>query len=86
MNCKPGDLAIMVTSGIKENIGKIFEVLGPASHETTFFGHFSWRVRASSPALDNAGEFTLVGTAFDAHLRPVSGLPITDDIKDEVTA
>lgn len=86
MNCKPGDLAIMVRSGIRENIGKIFEVLEPAPRESAIFGSFSWKVRASSPTLDNEGEFTLVGTAYDADLRPITGLPLTDDVTDGVTA
>jgi len=86
MNCKPGDLAIMVSSGIPENIGRIFEILNFNQAVTDFSGKPIWNVRAAHPARTADGEMSSEGNASDADLRPITGLPITDDIKDEVTA
>lgn len=97
MNCKSGDLAIIVTSDHSpENIGRIVEVVRPATRHFDFHKDCpdapAWVVKADRPLarhhyltrqrLPDA----CVRAYLDRCLRPVSGLPITDDIKDEITA
>ncbi|HIE4431949.1 TPA: hypothetical protein ACXM9H_002956 [Burkholderia multivorans] len=85
MNCKPGDLAVMVRSEIPENIGRIFEVLS-FDHATSVFSGPTWNVRTVRPAKYGDGRMGTEGTAQDCCLRPISGVPVTDDVEDEVTA
>lgn len=89
MNCKPGDLAILVRDPVASNIGRIVEVIGPA---TCLTGAPAWHVaskgapmvvlnvRTRIPFLDTRGD------VYDADLVPVSGLPMTDEIVNEVSA
>ncbi|MBU9203103.1 hypothetical protein KTD31_17240 [Burkholderia multivorans] len=89
MNCKPGDLAIIVQDVCPQNVGIIVEIES-AYGEYLDFG-FCWNVRASRPiAMMDASVGWIYQGSWgwhpDAWLRPVSGLPITDDITDEVTA
>jgi hypothetical protein len=100
MNCKPGDLAIVVSSTqTPEIVGRIVEcvrLVGPGEIlsangirlDPRAIGP-TWLVRASR-ALPNRrtnGFLEWLPERFlaDRRLRPISGLPITDDIKDEVT-
>jgi hypothetical protein len=92
MNCKPGDLAIL-TGGFAENLGAIVEVIEPNIEYTAEFGHQIWRVRVTGLALKVRGRFSgaerscnHVCNALDRQLRPISGLPIDEEITDEVTA
>ena len=84
LNCKAGDLAIVVATELPENMGQIVEVLGlPTGKPITLTGKgHVWHVRAVS------GRATLVyrfnaemtyaeygeGPVPDRCLRPVSGL------------
>ena len=88
LNCKVGDLAIVVNTELPQNLGQIVEVLGaPTSKPLTLNGRgHIWRVRTVS------GRKTLtylfhksgqrkqyaVGPAPDRCLRPVSGLTDLD--------
>ncbi|MBU9649374.1 hypothetical protein LGN12_18925 [Burkholderia multivorans] len=91
MNCKPGDLAIIVRAMCPENVGRIVEVL-PQS-EMGCFG-LEWNTRGRGPVIVLSRLTGLIvgsyvaddGWVPDAWLRPVTGLPITDDVEDEVTA
>lgn len=86
MNCKPGDLAIIVGSFylVTEcNIGSIVRVICLAPHTKT---SLAWLCVAEHSLTNQRGEKVQETTVGDCHLRPVSGIPITDDIKDEVTA
>ncbi|MBR8234628.1 hypothetical protein K6W26_23020 [Burkholderia sp. AU42008] len=85
MNVKPGDLAIMVRSEIPENIGRIFEVLSFNDAASDLFGP-TWNVRAVRPAKYGDGRMGTEGAAQDCCLRPINGVPVTDDISNEVTA
>jgi hypothetical protein len=90
VNVKPGDLAIIVQCDIKEAIGVVVEVLSPAGCNAP--GVFEWFVRPSRPlrcfdvfGLPTKGTLTEMGCP-DAWLRPVSGLPIDEETRDEVAA
>ncbi|MEI1392190.1 hypothetical protein [Klebsiella pneumoniae] len=95
MNCKPGDLAIVVRvdhEGDLEDIGLIVEVLAPTpiqfwdspdSPEWECRTRSSRRTRIpSTGAIVLAPEFDVK----DSWLRPISGVPVTDDVEDEVVA
>ncbi|HVI88285.1 MAG TPA: hypothetical protein VM659_08285 [Dongiaceae bacterium] len=90
MNCKPGDLAIVVKACIVENIGKIVEVIGPSDDHPVL--GFRWSIRPQSPmrSVDGIDLTTQVGPSLgnlacaDDWLRPVSGLPITDEVTDDL--
>lgn len=87
MNCKPGDLAIVIRApGAPENIGRVVKVIDALGEVR---GYFCWNVASDSPvAVFNNGVKSMKaqGGIPDAWLRPVSGLPITDDVEDEVPA
>lgn len=87
MNCKPGDLAFIV---VGHNRGHIVEVLSAAGE---FNGDAVWNVRAPRklPSFWNGdpgrpGGDVMEGQARDRNLRPISGVPVTDDVEDEVVA
>lgn len=86
MNCKPGDLAIVIRG---TQVGMIVSVIGsevpfddwsPAWHATT--DRPVQTIKRRSRRVSQATEFRVR----DSWLRPVSGLPIEDEVKDEVTA
>lgn len=87
MNCKPGDLAIVVNSQFEENLGVLVEVTGPPEH---FIHTTDWHVRS-------AGLRPIVGTnqfgrmeacteadVADVCLRPIRGEPesAVDEIRE----
>ena len=89
MNVEKHDLAIIVRDPCPENIGRIVEVMGPGK---VLLDAPAWFCVAQGAPLtvinaDSPSETYLdcCGDVYDADLKPVSGLPITDDIKDEVT-
>jgi len=104
MNCKPGDLAIIVAAlNTPENIGRIVEVISPAF----FFEAYQliggdyvtldtsgqeaiWRVRSDKPLLWR-GDNGFLARAYevpcgDRFLRPIGGVPVDEDVLDEVPA
>lgn len=100
MNCKPGDLATVITS---EYAGKLVEVLYLApAHDFTLPDGFRnhgepnatcWVIRVlGTPVkvrVDNYGpgwRLALYGTANDANLRPIPGVPLEEEIDEEITA
>ena len=92
MNCKPGDLAILV-GGYPENVGAIVEVIESDVDATAYYGRQLWIVMVTGRELrvrPRDSSSTKMGrgrcTALDSQLRPISGVPVTDDVSDEVTA
>ncbi|WP_175785529.1 hypothetical protein [Burkholderia ambifaria] len=91
MNCKPGDLAYVAYATQCQNTGRVVEVISKAPD-----GDYGpeWVCRSSGTIVAWDGFLQKnvevpAGTEFrapDAHLRPITGLPVTDDIEDEVTA
>jgi hypothetical protein len=90
MNCKPPDLAYIVyTNGLPENIGRVVEVIEPYG-EFRDLG-FCWYVRSATPMAGlnpYTGERLQVTDGFvpDSWLRPISGVPVDDEVTDEVQA
>lgn len=90
MNCKPGDLAIVVRVDGPEDrdvIGLIVEVLRPCPpNEWEEVSEPEWECRSRSPVRAQCDGKRVFSSEFDVRdswLRPLSGVPITDDIKDE---
>ncbi|WP_027815204.1 hypothetical protein [Paraburkholderia bannensis] len=94
MNCKPGDLAFITRAYCVENIGRIVEVLPQFE---VVMDMPSWNTRivgdAASPCVIeiNGGviarlEHDTYAWCPDAWMRPISGVPVTDDVHDEVPA
>lgn len=87
MNCKPGDLAVTTGMFVPENNDRIVEVLS-----LDYVGRHGavWNVRHRTPMLVDcgarAGRLVTEGQIHDANLRPISGVPVTDDIENEVAA
>lgn len=90
MNCKPGDLAYLSSDCVDE--GVIVEVLkaGPL-----FDGYPSWHCHSRTPIRCEMmrGDKNLGGEHFmteicvqDRYLRPISGVPVHDVVRDEVSA
>lgn len=89
LNCKVGDLAIVVATELPENLGQIVEVLGLQTgvpFSMTGRGHM-WQVRAISGRATLTYRFNEAvirvvehseGPAPDRCLRPVSGLTDAD--------
>ena len=73
LNCKPGDLAVVVCGGLKINHGRIIRVLLPVAHPQsrilgwTYEGHLDHRI------------FSRVGYVADNCLRPIRDQPGTDE-------
>lgn len=92
MNCKPGDLAYVARDEqFPENVGRIVEVIRPAVLDGTEAPGFWWEVRALSRphAVSYHGEegFAMYAMDFemlDSDLRPISGVPVEDEVCDEV--
>lgn len=92
MNCKPGDLAIVIKSIVPENIGKIVKVVRFSKNDPRFGP--MWILECESVRnvvglrslgkLPRRTDLPLHGP--DDWLRPVSGLPMTDDIDTEIPA
>jgi hypothetical protein len=94
MNCKPGDLAVIVRAVHPENVGCLVHVLGPsgenaAKNLTHHRGEVLWLVQAQRPLRTT---FYLAGVPVDvkptdttnmpdSHLRPIR--PQSDDATDE---
>lgn len=95
MNCKPGDLAIIVRvddRGDRDAIGLIVEVMrAAAAVDWTDANQPEWQCRSRAPfrARDMRTGAIVLSNEFDVKdswLRPISGVPVTDDVEDEVTA
>jgi hypothetical protein len=77
-------LAILISSSIPDNIGMVVEVLQPDPWQTEVYGEFCWEVRAQRPAMREDGVVTSTGSAKDNSLRPITGLPLTEDTPEGV--
>ncbi|KVC71431.1 hypothetical protein WI73_11470 [Burkholderia ubonensis] len=87
MNCKPGDLAYLSSDCVAE--GLVVEVLTSAG--MTAAGAPAWHCRSRTPidCITERTQRVVSVTEFaveDRYLRPISGVPVTDGVSDEVAA
>lgn len=91
LRCKIGDLAIVVSAKLPQNLGQIVEVLGPQTgvpFRLTGPGHV-WQVRAVSGReslyyrFDKDGRVVqhAEGPVPDCRLRPMSGVDLREEIE-----
>lgn len=85
MNCKPGDLAVIVRGEIPENFGAFVEVLG---RWPDIDGRACWCVRALRKCRTDMGTLRHEGICFDDCLKPIRppGEPVEVRKDVEVTA
>lgn len=82
MNCKPGDLAVIVRSKNTRNIGFITRCV---AFKPTRRGEPAWLIDPPCPVgnyVDESGVFRLSDWAYDSHLLPIRDPG--DDAKDEM--
>ena len=81
MNCKPGDLAIVVDAHNPCNIGSILRVLKTHRNQKSLLiepGDHIWLVQATHPQAYEKGQkiiYRMKGQVPDSVLRPIRGLP-----------
>ena len=91
MNCKPGDLAYIVSTVESRNIGKVVEILEFAGENPFFDGWIwcdgqgpSWFVRCESGLFGSVdGIPRKIVPCADSRLRPISGVPVDDEMPIE---
>jgi hypothetical protein len=92
MNCKPGDLAIVVVPPDwprKTLAGKVVEVVRfvpPRGPESKWDQRPTWWCRFNAPWFTDHGKLICEGHMLDSWLRPISGVPVHDERHDEVPA
>lgn len=98
MNCKPGDLAIVVgecmTPGIRGRIVEVIRFVGGQFEGRTVDSNRKdcWEIKAAGggnlPQYFTNGIVVMVPTRpfSDSQLRPISGVPVHDKEYDEVPA
>jgi hypothetical protein len=85
LNCKPGDLAVVVTAHNPENIGTIVRVIKKHHNQNAlvdFKGSHIWMAEAPRPMLYDVGGKMVRrrrGAVPDAILRPIRGLPANEE-------
>lgn len=81
--CKVGDLAYLIYSEAPESIGAVVEILRPMPLRR---GLPNWRVRSLKPLRTIRGRYLMEGNVLDQNLRPITGLPIDEETREELTA
>jgi len=88
LNCRPGDLAIVVEAFNPINIGAIVKVIGKHRNQKVLCAspeEFIWLIEAPHP-LTYEAKGKLVrkrkGGAPDSGLQPIRGLPVGKDIAE----
>lgn len=84
MNVKPGDLAYLIRAEIPKNIGAVVEVLRLCTEYDCYANDPAWWVRSPAPMMHTNGSFQFDGTAPDRNLRPISGVPVDEDITEDL--
>ncbi|VVE84973.1 hypothetical protein [Pandoraea sputorum] len=88
LRCKPGDLAYITHSDFPSNIGRVVSVIECVG---VLYGQVNWEVRGrggfdvwdDEHQCDSRSDSMCVP---DEDLRPIGGVPVHDDIRDEVPA
>ncbi|MBB0026806.1 hypothetical protein [Ralstonia pickettii] len=92
MNCKAGDLAIVVVPAnwqTKTLDGRIVEVIRfvpPRGPEPHWDQRPTWWCKFQRPWWQNGQGLVHECALLDSWLRPISGVPVHDEQPDEVTA
>jgi hypothetical protein len=95
--CKVGDAAYIVRAAIEANVGRVVEVV---KRDLTVGaldvnpGEVRWEVKVLSDSFGRdrtTGSLVLVKAGQmvstpDSWLRPISGVPLKDEVTDEITA
>lgn len=84
MNCKIGDLAYVIKAPFGGPIGVVVEVESLDQFHDVYGLLWLCKSRTPLPTVGLGVRCDVV--VADDWLRPIAGFPITDDIKDEVTA
>ena len=90
LNCRPGDLAIIVEAYNPINIGAVVRVLRRHKNQNAVCapaGDYIWLIEAPHPLTYEIGDKLVrkrKGGAPDSSLRPIRGLPLGKDIADGV--
>lgn len=85
MNCKQGQLAIIIRDPLPQCIGSIVEVVS----SNIDFDRPAWNCHSVRPlptvAKDDVSDVRLLRyfMCYDADLRPVTGLPLCDEVTDD---
>ena len=89
MNCKPFDLAVIVSvpvcqypeaqAALNQLIGRFVRVL------TVAYGSV-WSIEKPITYIDVLGAPEVVDHVEDQYLRPIRGVPVTDEVTEEITA
>jgi len=78
MNCKSGDIAVIVHSPLQMNLGKLVDVVTLMGNHSEF-GPI-WRIRAKGRSLvTDLGIVCAACDIPDAWLRPIRGEPTAED-------
>ena len=91
LNCKPGDLAVVVTAHNPENIGTILRVIRAHQDQNAlvdFNGQHIWLAEAPRPMtykVSNKLVKRKKGAVPDAILRPIRGIPGDDGTRNFMT-
>lgn len=89
MNCKPGDLAYLLASFRDENVGRVVQVVRRAGDHWLMGPMWVARACGPLPTVDYGGRPSgdhATAECPDAWLRPISGVPVHDEQRDEVPA
>ena len=92
MNCKPGDMAIVVvpsdgpTKTLSDRIVEVVCFVPPRGPGPEWDRRPTWWCKFSTAWFNDHGVMFLESCVLDSWLRPISGVPVNDEVKDEVTA
>jgi hypothetical protein len=79
VNCKPGDLAVVVRSTVPQNLGRVFRVTRFVGQVNGWEGEDRWAIDADRPLIGVRGGRSW--SARDSNLRPIRDPG--EDAKDE---
>lgn len=87
LRCKHGDLAIIIdaASEFKDCVGRVVRILGMGPDPATWIVAFAGTLPVSIAAY-RVGRLTGDAYAPDRFLWPIRGVPVHDDVRDEVPA
>ena len=90
MQCKPGDLAVVIDAYNLSNLGMIVRVVGPQDMTSDLVIQDEsgvWVIESHHPMTWVCGErvfYRTKGPALDCQLKPIRGVPLGRDIAEGV--